>query len=266
MSKEFQAYHLDGTAIDRDCRACREKLPLPIAITMAFQPIFDFREGRVFAYEALVRGKDGQSAGMVLDSIESGMLYRFDQECRMEAIKLAGRLFPADDDTKLSINFLPNAVYEPTACIRASLAVARRARFAPSRLMFEFTENEQMLDVPHVQKILHAYRALGFTTAIDDFGAGFSSLQLLADLQTDLLKLDMSLIRGIDGSRPRQAIVGRICQLAGDLGMRCIAEGVETPQELATLRGLGIDLLQGYHLARPEVEALPPVTLTSAVA
>lgn len=261
MKDEIVNQSDEAVQMARACEGCRQKASLPLEITMAFQPIFDFTDGRVFAYEALVRGKGGESAGAVLAAIDPKMLYRFDQECRMEAIKLAGRLFPADEATKLSINFMPNAVYEPTACIRASLVAAKRANFSADRLMFEFTETERMLDVEHVQRILDAYRQLGFTTAIDDFGAGYSSLKLLADLRADLVKIDMSLVRGIDGSWPRQAIVGRIVQLTADLGMRCIAEGIETAQELETLRGLGINLVQGYLLARPAVEALPDIRL-----
>jgi EAL domain-containing protein (putative c-di-GMP-specific phosphodiesterase class I) len=243
------------------CLGCRVSSPLPFKITMAFQPIVDIRSGGVFAYEALVRGIDGQSAGDVLSNVSTDMIYKFDQTCRVEAIELAGRLFAPDDNTKLSINFMPNAVYEPDACIRASLAAARRVGFDPRRLMFEFTEDERMRDVAHVRRIIEAYRARGFTTAIDDFGAGYAGLGLLADLHPDMLKLDMALIRGIDGSAARQAIVAGVVGIADSLGVTCIAEGIETVAELQTLRNLGIVLCQGYLLARPIVESLPAYSL-----
>lgn len=239
------------------CLGCRTSVPLPTAITMAFQPIVDIQNDRVFAYEALVRGVDGQSAGEIISGISPDMIYKFDQTCRVKAIELAGQLFVPDDAAKLSINFMPNAVYEPDACIRASLAAARRVGFDPGRLMFEFTEDERMRDVAHVRHIIDAYRARGFTTAIDDFGAGYAGLGLLADLRPDILKLDMALIRGIDGSAARQAIVAGVVQIAAALDVRCIAEGVETAAELRTLRGLGISLYQGYLLARPVAERLP---------
>lgn len=157
------------------CKGCRTGAPLGMAITMAFQPIVDIDTGIVFAYEALVRGMDGRSAGDVLSGVGPDMIYKFDQACRVKAIELAGALFTHDDDAKLSINFMPNAVYEPNACIRASLAAARRVGFDPRRLMFEFTEDERMLDVAHVRQIIEAYQARGFTTAIDDFGAGYAA-------------------------------------------------------------------------------------------
>lgn len=243
------------------CRGCRTGSPLEIAITMAFQPIVDIVTGDVFAYEALVRGADGQSAGDVLASIDPEMIYKFDQACRVKAIELAGQLFASDSHTKLSINFMPNAVYEPDACIRASLTAARRVGFDPGRLMFEFTEDERMRDVPHVRHIIKAYRARGFTTAIDDFGAGFAGLGLLADLHPDMLKLDMALIRGIDLSAARRTIVAGVVQIADALGIRCIAEGIETAEELQTLREVGIRLCQGYLIARPAIETLPSIML-----
>ena len=230
-----------------------------MAITMAFQPIVNIETGVVFAYEALVRGVEGQSAGEVLSSVEPDMIYKFDQTCRVKAIELAGRLFPPSDDTKLSINFMPNAVYEPDACIRASLSAARRVGFDPTRLMFEFTENERMTNVSHVRRIVEAYRARGFTTAIDDFGAGYAGLGLLAELRPDVLKLDMALIRDIDTSAARRTIVAGVVQIAAALGVGCIAEGIETAAELQVLREVGVRLCQGYLLARPATEALPPI-------
>jgi EAL domain-containing protein (putative c-di-GMP-specific phosphodiesterase class I) len=243
------------------CRGCRTSAPLAMAITMAFQPIVDIETGSVFAYEALVRGADGRSAGEVLSSVEADMVYKFDQACRVTAIELAGALFAPEGDTKLSINFMPNAVYEPNACIRASLVAARRVGFNPSRLMFEFTENERMVDVGHVRHIIESYQARGFTTAIDDFGAGYAGLGLLADLRPDMLKLDMALIRGIDNSAARRTIVASVVKMADELGINCIAEGIETTAELQTLREIGLRLCQGYLLARPQLETLPQIVL-----
>jgi EAL domain-containing protein (putative c-di-GMP-specific phosphodiesterase class I) len=140
-----------------------------------------------------------------------------------------------------------------------SLAAAERVGFDPGRLMFEFTEDERMRDVAHVRKIIEAYQARGFTTAIDDFGAGYAGLALLADLRPDMLKLDIALILGIDGSAARRTIVAGVARIAEELGVSCIAEGIETAAELQTVKELGIRLCQGYFLARPATEALPPV-------
>jgi EAL domain-containing protein (putative c-di-GMP-specific phosphodiesterase class I) len=116
-----------------------------------------------------------------------------------------------------------------------------------------------MREVAHVRRIIEAYRARGFTTAIDDFGAGYAGLGLLADLRPDMLKLDMALIRGIDQSAARRAIVAGVLGIADAIGVRCIAEGIETVAELQTLKEIGIRLCQGYLLARPATEVLPVI-------
>ncbi|MFH6785171.1 MULTISPECIES: EAL domain-containing protein [Methylobacterium] len=243
------------------CGQCRSGEPLPFSFTMAFHPIVDLAAGGVWGYEALVRGTEGQGAGFILGQVNDDNRYRFDQACRTKAIELAGGLFPPGGDVRLSINFLPNAVYEPAACIRATLEAARRIGFSHQRIMFEFTENERMTDVAHVQRIVADYRQRGFLTALDDFGAGYAGLGLLARFQPDLIKLDMELIRGIPGSPARQAIVAGVIGIARALGVAVIAEGVETADEFAALREAGITLFQGYLFARPAVAALPELSL-----
>ena len=128
------------------CAACKSGEPLSFQFTMAFQPILDLTTSRVWAYEALVRGPEGQSAFSVLSQVNDDNRYRFDQACRVKAIELAARLFGPEDGVRLSINFMPNAVYEPAACIRASLEAARRVGFPRDRIMFEFTEGEKFVD------------------------------------------------------------------------------------------------------------------------
>ena len=240
------------------CEACRDGKPLDFPFSMAFHPIVDAARGTIWGYEALVRGPEGQSAGSVLGQVDDLNRYKFDQACRVRAIELAGRLFPVNEDTKLSINFMPNAVYEPAACIRASLEAARRVGFRHDRIMFEFTENER-LDVGHVERIITEYKRQGFLTAIDDFGAGYAGLGLLADFQPDLIKLDMDLIRHVEAKQARQVIVAGLVAMAQALDVTIIAEGIETASEFAVLRAAGINLFQGYHFAKPAFEALPSV-------
>jgi EAL domain-containing protein (putative c-di-GMP-specific phosphodiesterase class I) len=241
------------------CRACRAGGTLDFDFSMAFQPIVDVAKGSVWAYEALVRGSTGEPAPTVLGRVTDENRYQFDQAARVRAIELAGRLFPRDSGTRLSINFMPNAVYEPIACIRASLEAARRVDFAHQRLMFEFTEQERFRDIAHVQRIVAAYRKQGFVTALDDFGAGFAGLSLLANFRPDLIKIDMDLLRGIDTDAGRYAIVSGVVAIARALDVTVLAEGIETAGERETLRALGITLMQGYHFAKPMLEALPPV-------
>lgn len=237
------------------CLGCRnaDANAFEIPFTMAFQPIVDVANQRIWGYEALVRGVAGQGAQQVLSQVTTENRYAFDQACRVKAIELAGATIP-DCDVKLSINFMPNAVYEPKACIRATLAAAERVRFDTTRLMFEFTENEDIVDVKHVEHIISEYRKMGFTTALDDFGAGYAGLALLAKFQTDLIKLDMELVRGIDESPAKQAIVRGMVGIANELGITLLAEGVETEVEMLSLSAAGISLFQGYYFAKPKVE------------
>lgn len=242
---------------NRLCEGCQGE-PLDFGFTMAFQPIVDIAARRVWGHEALVRGPAGEPAGDILAKVTDANRYRFDQDCRAKAIELASRLFP-DDGSLLSVNFQPNAVYRAETCIRATLQACRKHRFDPSRLMFEFTENERVIDAAHLEDIVTAYRGLGFTVGIDDFGAGFAGLTLLADLTPNVVKVDMKLVRGVEAAPRQQAILRALVGLATELGITLVAEGVETPAELAALRALGIPLAQGYLFARPALEALPPV-------
>jgi EAL domain-containing protein (putative c-di-GMP-specific phosphodiesterase class I) len=223
---------------------------------MAFQPIVDLQSGRPYAYEALVRGPNGEGAGEVMSQLTPENLYAFDQACRVAAIRTAVAAGILKTDARLSINFLPNAVYSPVARIQLTLKTAREAGFPTERLIFEFTENER-IEPDHLRSIVTSYRQMGFETAIDDFGAGHSGLGLLADLDADVIKLDMDLIRGIDASLPRRLIVTSLVGLARSMGMRLVAEGVETAGELETLRECGVRFVQGYLLAKPELERLP---------
>ncbi len=238
------------------CRDCRNRDPLDIPFTMAFQPIVDVSSRSVFGYEALVRGVNQESAGSILGRVTAENLYSFDQTCRIKAIDLASRL---GLEGMLSINFLPNAVYRPETCIRATLEAAHEVGYPTDKLMFEVTEGEQVLDREHLKSIFAEYKRQGFTTAIDDFGAGHSGLNLLADFQPDVLKIDMALTRGIDADRVRWVIVGGIVHVCEALSIRVIAEGIETRDEYLALSDLGVALQQGYYFARPGFESLPVI-------
>ena len=241
-----------------DCNRCRNSAPLPIDITMAFQPIMNVNTGQPHAYEALVRGSEGEGAGAVLSQVTDETRYSFDQLCRTTAIRTASGLGlkEAEAAPRLSINFLPNAVYEPRTCIRQTLGVAMETGFPLERIMFEFTENERM-DTDHLLHILRTYRSMGFVTAIDDFGAGYAGMNLLAAFQPDYIKLDMELIRGIDASDPKKVIVDGILNIARKLDVTPICEGIETVGECETLSAMGVELMPGYYFARPEIGVLP---------
>ena len=231
-----------------DCADCLNAERLGFQFDYAYQPIVDVQQKTVFAHEALVRGPQGEGAASVLSKVNDQNRYRFDQACRVKAIKGAAELGIQE---RVSINFLPNAVYRPEICIRTTLAAAQTHGFPVDRIIFEVTEGERIEDGPWFAEILREYKRCGFMTAIDDFGAGCAGLKLLSDFQPDLIKIDMDLVRGIDGDRTRQAIVRSLMALCLELRIQVIAEGIETGGERDCLCDLGVRWMQGYLFARP---------------
>ncbi|WP_374320343.1 EAL domain-containing protein [Pseudoxanthomonas kaohsiungensis] len=242
---------MNPSATGAGCALCRDARPLAFDFSYAFQPIVDVQARSVFAHEALVRGTTGEPAASVLSQVTADNRYAFDQACREKAIRIAGAL---DLQSHLSINFLPNAIYRPEVCIRSTLQAARQHGFPVGRIIFEAVEGEQVNDGKWLAEILGEYKRIGFKTAIDDFGAGFAGLNLLADFQPDMVKLDMALVRGIDQDVPRRTIVSGVVSICRQLGIEVIAEGIETRDEAQCLADLGIRLMQGYWFARPKFE------------
>jgi EAL domain-containing protein (putative c-di-GMP-specific phosphodiesterase class I) len=228
-----------------------------IAFSMAFQPIVDVATGTVFAYEALTRGPAGEPATTVLSRTLHNNKYSMDQRCREKAITISAGLGILETGADLSINFFPNAVYEPRQCLRRTLAAANAVGFPLERIIFEITEVEEVRSHDHLRSIMTEYQARGLRIAIDDFGAGHSGLTMLSVFQPDIIKIDMALVRGIDQRPASRAIVRSIAQICTDLNIQMIAEGIEHESERDALRDLGIDLMQGYYFARPAFEALP---------
>lgn len=238
------------------CGQCSEIKNLGFDFTMAFQPIINCRTQQVFGYEALVRGLKNESAYSVISQVNEENRYIFDQLCRIKAIALASKL---NIDSMLSINFLPNAIYKPERCIRTTLEAAKQYSFPTENIMFEFTEVEKLEDNKHIKNVIEYYQALGFKTATDDFGSGYSGLNLLADFQTDIIKLDMELIRNISNHRVRQVIIKNCLRMFKELKITALAEGIETLEEFNWLKNEGVELMQGYLFAKPGFEMLPEI-------
>ncbi len=234
------------------CGDCSNGERLGFQFSYAYQPIVDLETRQVFAHEALVRGANGEPAQSVLSRVSETNRYRFDQACRTKAIKTAAAL---NMQTRLSINFMPNAIYRPELCIRATLQAARTHNFPISRIIFETIEGERIDDGKWLAEVFREYRRIGFLTAIDDFGAGFAGLNLLADFQPDIIKLDMDLVRQVDQRPARQAIVRGVARICEELGIDVIAEGVETLDECLCLQAMGIRLIQGYLFGKPMFES-----------
>ena len=237
------------------CKLCNAGPELPFS--MAFQPIVNVKEGTVAAYEALARGPKGEPASTVLDQTLHNNRYSIDQRCREKAIAVAATLGILDTAADLSVNFYPNAVYEPKQCLRRTFMAASSVGFPLERIIFEVTEVEKVRDHQHLSNIMAEYRKHGLRVAIDDFGAGHSGLSLLSKFQPDLIKIDRELVECIHERPASQRIVRSIVEVCNDLGIKVIAEGIELEAEMQALCDLKIYFMQGYYFARPKFEGLP---------
>jgi EAL domain-containing protein (putative c-di-GMP-specific phosphodiesterase class I) len=237
------------------CGTCRHPVMLP-PLTMAFQPIVDLGAQTIVAHEALVRGAGDQTADDLLGGLTPANRYAFDQLCRTTAIDLACRLGLTCD---LHVNFMPEAIHEPNACLRQTLTAARLAGFPFERLVFEVVELRERTDDVNLAAIFAAFRQKHFKVALDDFGAGYSNLSRMEALRPDIVKLDRALIGGCDHDAGRLEIIASIAGLCQSLDIRLIAEGVETQAELAALRHTGVNFFQGFFFAKPAFERLVPL-------
>ncbi|MCK7501421.1 MAG: EAL domain-containing protein [Comamonadaceae bacterium] len=228
------------------------------SFSYAFQPIVDAVDARVVSYEALIQGPDGEPAPTVLGRVPHAERERFDRESRAEAIALAVEL---GIGRQLNLNMLPPGDAGGEDAIEATLRAARSAGFACENLVVEVTESDVIGDKPGFAGLVNRHKSSGIVLAIDDFGAGHSGLNLLAEFQPDQIKADMGLVRGIETHGPRQAIMRGLLLTCEMLGIDVVAEGVETVDEYRWLRQQGVRLFQGYLFARPGFRALPDVAI-----
>jgi EAL domain-containing protein (putative c-di-GMP-specific phosphodiesterase class I) len=210
------------------------------------------------AYEALVRGLRGESAATIINEIAPEDLASFDERCRASAMALATRLGISCD---LNLNLVPQGFQADRDCLASTLDAAIEHNFFPERLVVEVTEGEVLGNQERFTELMEVYRGLGMRLAIDDFGSGYSGLNLLADFQPDQIKLDKNLARDITTRSKRQIIVRGILQVCRELGIELIAEGIETADEFRWFADQGVELFQGYLFSRPGFELLPAVQL-----
>jgi EAL domain-containing protein (putative c-di-GMP-specific phosphodiesterase class I) len=220
------------------------------------QPIVSLTDGRTYGHESLLRGRVGDrelNGGEIVDAARAhGAIFTLDLVGRTVALEQG--MPKLVDDEVLFVNFTPTAIYDPEVCLRTTWAIARRHGLPMSRICFEVVETEQYPDVAFLRRILEEYRGQGAMVALDDLGAGHSSLTYLDALRPDVVKLDRELVSGIDRDSPRQRLVGALIDYAHELDVRVVAEGIETETELAVIADLGADLGQGWYLGRPAAD------------
>ena len=172
----------------------------------------------------------------------------------MKAIYEAARLAV---EGNIFINFNPTSVYDPAYCLRSTMKAVEESGIPSERIVFEVTESEEVREGTHLKNILDFYRRGGLRVALDALGSGYASLNLLADLRPDFIKLDSGIVRDVDSDPYRAAIAGKLIELAHELEVTVVAEGVETEEQWRWLADNGADYAQGYLFARPT--SPPPI-------
>ncbi|RKH69906.1 EAL domain-containing protein [Corallococcus aberystwythensis] len=234
-------------------------------LTTFFQPIVHAQDtSRIFAHEGLLRGRDRDGAlvppNRLFDTArEADLLFQLDLAARTTAIREAVRHRLS---THLFINFTPTAIYDPAYCLRSTVAAIRESGIPESHVVFEIIESDRAANAAHLRGIVDFYRAAGFKVALDDLGAGYSSLNLIHQLKPEFMKLDMELVRGVHEDPYKASIVQKLLEIAKQLGIQTVAEGIETAEELSWVRRHGVDFVQGYLIARP---AAAPASATPRI-
>ncbi|QGP92337.1 EAL domain protein [Neomoorella glycerini] len=225
-------------------------------LATVYQPVVYLPTGEVFGYEALTRGPEGSYFASPLNlfnfAVKNGSLYLLERIARQLAIQNAP-ILPSHGRLFLNIN--PSVIDDPLFRRGETIKLLTSLGLSPQQIVFELTERTSIENFSSFAKTLDHYRSQGYLIAIDDAGAGYSSLQAVAELQPDFIKIDLSLVKNIHLSPIKRALVETFLIFANKIGASIIAEGIETEAELATLAELGVPYGQGFFIARPSYPA-----------
>jgi len=247
----------------RDCRhemeALRRELRSELLETIldrriysVYEPVVEVGSRTVFGYEALARGPQGtrfHSPTALFDAAEQNDLV-FELDCVCRSSGLAGAIdFPAG--TKLFLNIRPTTIHDPSFQEDRLIETLERSRLSPSDVVFEISEQESLRAFGAFREMRDYYRNLGFQFALDDTGTGYAGLEELLELEPDFIKIDRSMISGVDRDPARQDVLVALLQLAEKMGAQLIGEGLDTLEELEMLGRLGIRFGQGWLFGHP---------------
>jgi EAL domain-containing protein (putative c-di-GMP-specific phosphodiesterase class I) len=223
-------------------------------VVTAYQPILRMQEGTIMGFEALSRGPRGsglESAKTLLDAASDHNLeVELDRLCRKRALLSSARI---PSNANIFVNTLPATMRDPQFRDKALIDFLEKANVTPSRIVIEITEQEVIEKLEMFRETMAYFKGVGMAFAVDDVGAGYSGLDTIAKLRPQYLKIDMGLVRDVHVNTVNRAIVRSIIDLGHGIDAKVIAEGIEKDEEAQTLRALGVDFGQGYHLARPDV-------------
>ncbi|BBD08112.1 GGDEF domain-containing protein [Desulfovibrio ferrophilus] len=226
-----------------------------------FQPIVDLETGNIKSWEALTRGPKKshfRSPAVLFDFAEEvDQVFCLERTCRESAIHRLGTL---GQDQKLFLNIHPRTIVDPEFSPGKTLQLLEKVGLKAADVVLEITERHSVRDFDLFHRTLDHYRNQGFQVAVDDVGTGYSGLWSIAQIRPDYLKVDMSLVRGIDSDPVKRALMETLVTFSDNIGCRLIAEGIENEDELSTLMRMGVHYGQGYFLARPAYPkpGLPP--------
>ena len=218
-----------------------------------FQPIVSLSDRRILGYEALTRGPSNSALHSPLSLFavarQAGRLSELELACRESACR---RFSQQKLEGKLFLNISPESLLEASHPPGRTLQLLQRYGIPPSRVVIELTEQTPTDDFGLLYNALYHYRDMGFSIALDDLGAGYSSLRLWSELRPDYVKIDRHFIDGIHQDAVKREFVGSMLQMAKASRALVIAEGIELQEELAVLIDMGVELVQGYLLCRPQ--------------
>lgn len=216
-------------------------------VTSVYEPIVDVSSRTVFGYEALSRGPTGtdlHTPTVLFDrAVEEGLVFELDALCRRRALEGAIDL---PGGTRLFLNFRPTTFHDPSFRAETLIRTLQRCRLSPSDIVFEISEQESIDNIWLFREVRDYYGALGFQIALDDTGAGYSSLSAVMELSPEFIKVDRAFVQGIDQDLSRQELLRALNAVGRRIGARTIAEGLDTIEELETLRQLEIPFGQGW--------------------
>ncbi|MCX4191025.1 diguanylate phosphodiesterase [Methylophaga sp. OBS1] len=225
-------------------------------VNFAFQPIVNPISKLVTSAEALLRGPNSESPLSILSQYSGIDLYRFDLESKQYALQIAADMgLPC----RISLNLLPMSLIMVPDAVDFLLDTIERLGLSSEQIVVEITEEEAITNYDAFFGAITRLRGAGIKVAIDDFGAGYAGLSLLAEFQPDKVKIDRKLIQGIQTNGPRQAIVRAIIECCYSLGISVIAEGVEEAAEVQWLLAAGVSKFQGFYFARPSLNSFPQI-------
>jgi EAL domain-containing protein (putative c-di-GMP-specific phosphodiesterase class I)/GGDEF domain-containing protein len=223
------------------------------AVDIEYHPIVVTETADIYGYEALARGGErGLRSPEVMFGVaeEANLIWELSRLCRARAIEgIATHLEPHQ---LLFLNIDPHDFRDPTF---RYLDLGELGIDHPERIVLEITERTAITDYPAFQEYLRTFRDQGFRFAVDDAGSGYAGLGSIANLEPDFIKLDISLISGIDTNFMKQNLVETMVSFANDHGIKVIAEGVERDEEWQTVKSLGVHFTQGFLFHEPRFRA-----------